>query len=107
MTPLGRTPHFWSRFIWGSRHARGQLFHDLNRLGKKVDPSLALQFDSSNPVTAFIKKCLAGDLALQISDKEVKDWSEDTGGIMLKDVVAINAIAFLNKGNIGGDAGHR
>jgi hypothetical protein len=53
-------------------------------------------------VTAFIKNRLAGDLALQISDKEVKDWSEDTGGVMLKDVVAINAIAFLNKGNISG-----
>jgi len=25
-----------------------------------------------------------------------------SGGIMLKDVVAINAIAFLNKGNISG-----
>jgi hypothetical protein len=79
-----------------------QLFHDLNRLGKKVDPSLALQFDSSNPVTAFIKNRLAGDLAIQISDKDSKDWSEDTGGLMLKDVVAINAIAFLNKGNISG-----
>jgi hypothetical protein len=79
-----------------------QLFHDLNRLGKKVDPSLALQFDSSNPITAFIKNRLAGDLAIQISEKEAKDWSEDTGGLLLKDVVAINAIAFLNKGNISG-----
>ncbi|SEN82125.1 DNA sulfur modification protein DndB [Bradyrhizobium sp. OK095] len=79
-----------------------QLFHDLNRLGKKVDPSLAHQFDSSNPVTAFIKNRLAGDLAIQISEKEPRDWSEDTGALMLKDVVAINAIAFLNKGNISG-----
>jgi hypothetical protein len=79
-----------------------QLFHDLNRLGKKVDPSLALQFDSSNPVTAFIKNRLAGDLAIQISDKDSKDWSKDTGALVLKDVVAINALAFLNKGNISG-----
>lgn len=79
-----------------------QLFHDLNRLGKKVDPSLAHQFDSSNPITAFIKNRLVADLAIQISEKEAKDWSEDTGGLMLKDVVAINAIAFLNKGNISG-----
>jgi len=79
-----------------------QLFHDLNRLGKKVDPSLALQFDSSNPVTAFIKNRLAGDLAIQISEKDSKDWSEDTGALVLKDMVAINAIAFLNKGNISG-----
>jgi hypothetical protein len=79
-----------------------QLFHDLNRLGKKVDPSLALQFDSSNPITAFIKNRLAGDLTIQITDKDSKDWSEDTGALVLKDVVAINAIAFLNKGNISG-----
>jgi hypothetical protein len=79
-----------------------QLFHDLNRLVKKVDPSLALQFDSSNPVTLFIKKHLAGDLGMHLSDSEPKDWSEDTGALVLKDVVAINAVAFLNKGNIAG-----
>jgi hypothetical protein len=79
-----------------------QLFHDLNRLGKKVDASLALQFDSSNPITHFIKRSLAGDLGMHLSDTEPKDWSEDTGSLMLKDVVAINAIAFLNKGNIAG-----
>ncbi len=79
-----------------------QLFHDLNRLGKKVDASLALQFDSSNPITHFIKRCLAGDLGIHISDSEPKDWTEDTVALVLKDVVAINAIAFLNKGNIAG-----
>ncbi len=79
-----------------------QLFHDLNRLGKKVDASLALQFDSSNPITHFIKRAIAGDLQMHLSDTEAKDWSEDTGSLMLKDVVAINAIAFLNKGNIAG-----
>jgi hypothetical protein len=79
-----------------------QLFHDLNRLGKKVDPSLALQFDSSNPITAFIKNRLAGDLTIQVTEREPKDWSEDTGALVLKDLVAINAIAFLNKGNISG-----
>tara|TARA_R110002096_G_scaffold47472_14_gene126605 strand:+ start:158 stop:1615 length:1458 start_codon:yes stop_codon:yes gene_type:complete len=79
-----------------------QLFHDLNRLGKKVNPSLAIQFDSSNPVTQFIKKSLAGDLAMHMSDVDGKDWSEDTGALVLKDAVAINAIAFLNKSNIAG-----
>ncbi|QKC73578.1 hypothetical protein EB815_04070 [Mesorhizobium loti] len=79
-----------------------QLFHDLNRLGKKVDPSLALQFDSSNPITHFIKRSLVGDLGIHVSDAEAKDWSEDTGALVLKDVVAVNAIAFLNKGNIAG-----
>jgi hypothetical protein len=79
-----------------------QLFHDLNRLGKKVDASLAFQFDGSNPITHFIKYKLAGDLGITITESEAKDWSEDTGALVLKDVVAVNAIAFLNKGNITG-----
>lgn len=79
-----------------------QLFHDLNRLGKKVDASLAFQFDGSNPITHFIKRRLSEDLGLRIIDSEVKDWSQDTGALVLKDVVAINATAFLNKGNIAG-----
>lgn len=79
-----------------------QLFHDLNRLGKKVDASLAFQFDGSNPVTHFIKRTLVADLGITVADSEAKDWSEDTGALALKDVVAVNAIAFLNKSNIAG-----
>jgi hypothetical protein len=79
-----------------------QLFHDLNRLIKKVDSSLAFQFDGSNPVTLFIKSKLNGELGIQITDVEPKDWKDDTGALVLKDVVAINATAFLNKGNVAG-----
>jgi hypothetical protein len=79
-----------------------QLFHDLNRLAKKVDPTLAFQFDGSNPVTLFIKNKLAADLGIHITDSEPKDWADDNGGLVLKDVVAINATAFLNKGNVAG-----
>lgn len=79
-----------------------QLFHDLNRLGKKVDASLAFRFDGSNPITLFIKRCLIDEMGITITETEAKDWSEDTGAIVLKDVVAVNAIAFLNKGNIAG-----
>ena len=79
-----------------------QLFHDLNRLGKKVDPSLSLQFDSSNPITLFIKRVMAGDLQMHLSDIDIKDWAEDNGALTLRDAVAVNAIAFLNKGNIAG-----
>lgn len=79
-----------------------QLFHDLNRLGKKVDASLAFQFDGSNPITHFIKRSLAGDLGVAVTESEAKDWSDDTGALVLKDLVAVNAIAFLNKGNIAG-----
>jgi hypothetical protein len=78
-----------------------QLFHDLNRLGKKVDASLAFKFDGSNPITHFIKSKL-GDVGLQITETESKDWGDDNGALLLKDVVAVNAIAFLNKGNVAG-----
>jgi hypothetical protein len=79
-----------------------QLFHDLNNLGKKVDRSLALQFDSANPITLFIRDHLVSELALQVADQEIKDWSDDDGSLALKDIVATNAIAFMNKGNISG-----
>jgi hypothetical protein len=79
-----------------------QLFHDLNRLTKKVDPSLALQFDTSNPIAQFIKNVLACELVLHLIFQEVKEWSQDKGELVLKDIVAVNAIAFLNKGNIAG-----
>lgn len=79
-----------------------QLFHDLNRLGKKVDASLAFQFDGSNPITHFIKRSLVNDLGLAITESEPKDWSDDEGKLLLKDVVAVNALAFLNKSNVSG-----
>lgn len=77
-----------------------QLFHDLNRLGKKVDTNLALQFDNSNPVNLFIKDRLIGDLGIGVSETDVKDWSDDEGKLPRKDMVAVNAILFLNKTNI-------
>lgn len=77
-----------------------QLFHDLNRLGKKVDNNLALQFDNSNPVNLFIKEELIENLGLKVVETEVKNWSDDDGGIARKDVVGVNAILFLNKTNI-------
>lgn len=79
-----------------------QLFHDLNRLAKKVESSLALQFDSSNPVMLFIKRKIIDDLGVQVTDRETKDWTDDSGALSIKDVVAINSIAFLNKSNIAG-----
>lgn len=79
-----------------------QLFHDLNNLGKKVDKNLALKFDNSNPINLFIKNILHEELGLSIVEKDVKDWKDDEGAITLKDAVAVDAILFLNKGNIGG-----
>jgi hypothetical protein len=79
-----------------------QLFHDLNRLGKKVDTNLALQFDSSNPINLFIKDELIGSLGLHVVESDVKNWKDDDGGIARKDLVSVNALLFLNKTNIGG-----
>lgn len=79
-----------------------QLFHDLNNLGKRVDRNLALTFDNSNPVNLFIKETLHDTLGLSLVEREVKDWSDDQGAISWKDMVAVNAILFLNKTNIAG-----
>lgn len=79
-----------------------QLFHDLNNLGKKVERSLALKFDNSNPVNLFIKEVLIGDLGMSIVEKDARDWSEDDGGLAWKDIVGVNALLILNKTNIGG-----
>ena len=79
-----------------------QLFHDLNKLGKKVSSSMALQFDSSNPITQFIKGSLVADGVLRVTDVENKDWAADTGELVLKDVVAVTSLAFLNKSNAAG-----
>lgn len=63
---------------------------------------MALQFDSSNPITQFIKGSLVADGVLRVTDVENKDWAADTGEMVLKDVVAITSLAFLNKSNAAG-----
>ncbi|WP_024280616.1 DNA sulfur modification protein DndB [Xanthobacter sp. 126] len=79
-----------------------QLFHDLNRLGKKVDTNLALQFDNSNPVNLFIKERLIDELGLGVVEADVKSWSDDDGRVVRKDLVSVNAILLLNRTNING-----
>lgn len=79
-----------------------QLFHDLNRLGKKVDTNLALQFDNSNPVNLFLKDRLIEEVGLRVTETDVKSWSEDDGRIVRKDLVAVNARLLLNRTNING-----
>jgi hypothetical protein len=80
-----------------------QLFHDLNNLAKKVEASLALQFDNSNPVNQFIKEVLFDDiLGWEPIEKDIVDWQHDTGQLTRKDIVAVNAHLFLNKTNISG-----
>ncbi len=81
-----------------------QLFHDLNNLTKKVEASLAFQFDQSNPVNLWIKEELLNTALLkaQIVDSDVTDWHDDKGYIARKDLIAVNAILFLNKTNVSG-----
>lgn len=80
-----------------------QLFHDLNNLGKKMEKTLALQFDSSNPINRYIKEVLIDDVfGFEPIDKDIVNWQDDTGQLSFKDIVAINAILFLNKTNISG-----
>lgn len=82
-----------------------QLFHDLNNLGKKVDASLVLQFDSANPVNSYIKDTLIDDdsyIEWNIVEKDNIEWSDDTGAIARKELTSINARLFLNATNING-----
>ncbi|MCF8177727.1 MAG: DNA sulfur modification protein DndB [Sulfuritalea sp.] len=80
-----------------------QLFHDLNNLGKKVEASLALAFDSSNPVNRYTQEVLFDDiLGWSPIEKDIVNWQEDTGQLSRKDIVAVNAHLFLNKTNING-----
>ncbi|OYW37660.1 MAG: hypothetical protein B7Z35_09375 [Hydrogenophilales bacterium 12-61-10] len=83
-----------------------QLFHDLNRLGKKVETSIALSFDSANPINLFIKDRIINNLGVRVQERDQADWHQDDGSISRKDLVAINAILFLNKTNIASATPH-
>jgi hypothetical protein len=81
--------------------AERQLFHDLNRLSKKVDTNLALFFDSSNPITEYSKEYLEESELIAITDDaKDSDWDRDEGKLLRKDVMAVNARLFLNSNNI-------
>jgi hypothetical protein len=79
-----------------------QLFHDLNNLAKKIEKSLALRFDSANPINRFIQTDLLRDILQwdDVVDGDQTDWHDDTGRWTFKDLAAMNAILFLNKTNI-------
>ena len=81
-----------------------QLFFDLNNYARKVESALAFNFDQSNPVNIYIKdELIAGKrLKAPVLDKDKADWKEASGGLTRKDLIAINAILFLNKTNIKG-----
>lgn len=79
-----------------------QLFHDLNNLSKKVERSLALKFDSANPVNQFIQNELLPNILdwEDVVDGDQSNWQKDTGRWTFRDLAAVNAILFLNKTSI-------
>ncbi|MCD6013431.1 MAG: hypothetical protein K0Q79_3293 [Flavipsychrobacter sp.] len=81
-----------------------QLFHDLNNLARKVEKSLALQFDNSNPINRFIKEALIDDLfyneGYEIFEQDKINWTDERVGLTRKDLVAINAHLLVNKTTI-------
>lgn len=84
-----------------------QLFHDLNQLGKKIDVSLANKYDSSNPINNYVSEVLIEDIFSEsnftvLDASSEADWADKTPSLTRKSLSAINAILFLNKGNING-----
>ncbi len=79
-----------------------QLFHDLNNLSKKMEKSLALRFDSANPINRFIQTELVPEILHwdDVVEGDQADWHNDTGRWTFKDLAAVNALLFLNKTNI-------
>jgi hypothetical protein len=79
-----------------------QLFYDLNSHAKKVDAGMAYNFDQSNPINLYIKRNLeeAQILKANLVDKDKVDWDKHDGSFSRKDIVAVNAILFLNKTSI-------
>ncbi len=76
-----------------------QLFFDLNSKGRKVQQSLAHQYDHTDPINKFVVENLIEDgmLPFKPSEKDVSDWRRDNGEIARKDVNTISALLCLGK----------
>ena len=99
----GRTAPSWLKSISASRRKKNANFSTtLISSSKEFDANLALQFDNSNPINLFIKETLISKLNLRVTEFDIKNWAEDDGAIPRKDLVAVNALLFLNKTNISG-----
>ena len=87
-------------------HQERQLFHDLNNLAKKVEKGLAFQFDGSNPINVYVKEELRegifNDAGYEVSMSDKVNWNDPGSGLTWKDLIAINAILFLNKTTVHG-----
>ena len=72
-----------------------QLFHDLNKLVKRVAAGLALKFDTANPVNQFVNEHLINSGAVKVTESDHPDWHKDTGAFTRKDLTSINSLMFL------------
>ncbi|TCZ66430.1 DNA sulfur modification protein DndB [Flaviaesturariibacter aridisoli] len=83
-----------------------QVFHDLNNRGKKVDKSLSLKFDNSNPINSYSSTELEPHIfdprGFSVIEKDEVDWEEVKPSISRKQLVGVNAVLFRNKNNING-----
>jgi len=89
-----------------------QLFHDLNNLGKKVEPSIAQAFDQANPINIFIRRVLEGEQILgdakivnegskKGGKKPIAELTTD-GSIIRDDLVIANSLLFAGMTNPAG-----
>ena len=90
-----------------------QLFHDLNNLGKKVEPSIAQAFDQANPINIFIRKWVEGEARILGDVRIVNEGSKKggkkkttelttDGSIIRDDLVIANSLLFAGMTNPAG-----
>lgn len=78
-----------------------QIFSDLNSKGKKAELSLALEYDESDAVNAYIKQELLGDgdgiIGFRIRSTDNKDWLSDDGTLLRKELNPITCLVMRGK----------
>jgi len=74
-----------------------QMFHDLNNKGKQVQSSLALEFDTANPVNLFVKNELT-QIGVRIAKNDKVEFdAPDSGSFSIRELVAICSHMFYGK----------
>lgn len=86
--------------LGASPYQERQIFSDLNSKGKKVELSLSLDYDTSDPVNKFIKDELLGLdglISFKVNSKDQGDWHKDNGGQLRKDLNSITSLCMFGK----------
>ena len=76
-----------------------QLFYDLNSKGRRVQQSLAFQYDHTDPLNKFVAEELIEKeiLPFKPSEKDTSNWKDDNGTLARKDVNSITCLLGLGK----------